>query len=260
MNSLLGGKALLNLLIPKDFAPLVNCISPNALKVIDWKQITRDLPGLTSRYLQKTGVDDLKQALSPFLPQQVSFSTQKESASNPLKPASGRTILEIYFMQLYRSEGFFLDLRSDRFRETESGQITWSPNGFWVQWEDSFRSGLVQIYESYYGNNPTQLRAGLMQVGLIREDFSSEKITEVEHMLLSHIGGDARSQTFEVQKFTASFEKLFHFLIQNQISLSSDFFYLGAYLTGLYLHLQKLGGSYDVAQAFQSARQLGSKS
>lgn len=249
-----SGASILNMFVPKEFAPLLKCISPHAFKVVDWQSVVAQSPQLTRRVLQRLGVEDLKTSLEKNLPKQLSFDISSPNSIAAGGEGLGQVLLELYFRQIYNPAGIFLDLRPGTFFQKSEGAYIWTPNGLWIKWDESFRQGLLQIYEGYYGDNPDRLRAGLAQVGLTRADFSSEKIKEVETMLLSHIGGDTTSQKFEVSNFTRSFEQLFQFLLKNEIRLSGDFLYLGVYLAGLYLHLQKLGGAYDVRRAFSETR------
>jgi hypothetical protein len=240
-------------IIPEEFQPLLSCISPSAFKVVQWQAVLQDAGVLSQRALRKEGVTELAQSLQPFFPVSVEFDFSNKLGSKSAK-GFGAYLLEIYFGQLYCPQGLFLDLRARRFLQIDESHFVFQPNGLWVELKNNFRVGMVEIYEGYYLKKPELMRSGLLKVGLIKRDFTDQQAAEVESMLLSHIGGDPKAQEFRVKNFTASFERLFQFLLKNKISLSPDFLYLGVYLAGLYLHLEELGGRYDVEAAYLSAR------
>ncbi len=130
------------------------------------------------------------------------------------------------------------------------GQIYWRPNGLWKVLDADFRRGMLSVYEGYYHDQPELLRQGLRRVGLIKDGFSQTLVSDVEKMILDYIGGETSNQQFKVEHFTENFEKLFQFLLKQKIVLSPDFLYLGIYLASLYIHLEELGGNYDVRRAF----------
>ena len=239
--------------VPKDFKPLLSCATPSAFRVIEWKKILAHAPTLAKRIATGEGRDDLKAKLSPFIPKSIVMSEARAKAT-PLNPNDGAALLALYFAQLKSEEGIFLDLRPSCFGSSKDGQILWQPNGLWTRLEPEFRKGMLSIYKGYYLDQPKLLREGLKQVGLIKDDFSADRVAEVEGMILGHIGGDTSNQIFKVIHFTESFEKLFQFLTKEKIVLPPDFLYLGIYLAGLYLHLEALGGSYDVRKAYLAAQ------
>lgn len=241
-------------LIPEEFRPLLACISPSAFKVVQWQAVLAEAPLLSNRALRREGVPELSAKLKPFFPPSIEFDLSGSNSSPVCLPEIGSQLLEIYFGQLFCPQGVFLDLRSRHFSKRGESLVQFHPNGLWVQLKPEFRMGMTEIYEGFYTQKPELMRTGLLKVGLIRSDFSQDKATAVESMLLSHIGGEPEAQEFRIVNFTKSFERLFQFLLENKISLSPDFIYLGAYLAGLYLHLEELGGRYNVKMAFLNAR------
>lgn len=246
----------LKMLIPEDFHPLLSCISPSAFKVVDWKSLFKTAPLLSQRVVKKSGVQKLAQAIENHIPRHIAFEFGSSEKNQIQNSDFGKTLLEIYFGQIYCENGLFLDLRPARFSQNESGSTHWNPNGLWVTWDSKFRNGMIEIYEGYYEESPSRLRDGLLKVGLVKEGFQLKQIEEVESILRAHIGGDPGAQKFEIKSFTSSFERLFQFLIKNDVTLNSDFLFLGVYLASLYTHLQTLGGTYDVREAFLEAKRL----
>lgn len=249
---MIGAQTILSNIVPADFKPLLSCATPSAFRVIEWKKILAHAPTLAKRIATGEGKDDLKAKLKPLVPKGITLSSDGSGfkKASSLKPEDGTAILALYFSQLKSDDGIFLDLRSSCFGLSKEGQILWQPNGLWTRLDPQFRKGMLSIYEGYYSDKPETLREGLKQVGLIKDDFPPARIKEVEDMILGHIGGDTSNQEFKVIHFTESFEKLFRFLTKEKITLPPDFLYLGIYLAGLYLHLEALGGRYDVRRAY----------
>ncbi len=236
---ILMGPFILQKLIPQEYLPLMRAISPSAFSVVDWKPLVRESPQLLKRISQREGVEALRLSLGTKLP-----------SATESTPNIGQAALEIYFAQILSTDGLFLDLRRKHFSIDENQKVSFSPNGFWVQWQEPFRSGLLKIYSGYYESQMDKIDLGLAEVGLIHNEMSPDKVLEVRNMLLSHIGGDYNQQKFLIADFTASFERFFDFLLKNKIQLSVDFLYLGIYLASLYHCLQEVGGTYDVQKCF----------
>lgn len=256
---MINPQILLTPFVPPDFKPLLSCVTPSAFRVIEWKKIMAFAPTLARRIATREGVAELKTQMQPFVPQNIVLheGTKVSTKASPLHSDHGEAILALYFTQLKCEQGLFLDLRPSCFSESAKNEIIWNPNGLWMNLEPKFRKGMLAVYEGYYLDQPELLRTGLKHVGFIKEGDSVEFISEVEKMILSHIGGDTSNQRFKVSHFTQSFEKLFRFLIKEKITLPPDFLYLGIYLGGLYMHLEALGGAYDVRRAFLESRNKG---
>ena len=245
---------ILKRLVPDDFRPLLNCISPTAFQVVDWRGVLKFAPTLSNRAVSRSGVYELGVALRPYLPPALRLELEEVKTSTRVGPELGSLLLEVYFSQFYCPSGVFLDLRAQRFLPAGEVGYHWLPNGLWVQFADDFRIGMIEIYEGYYLGDLDTMRIGLAKVGLVSSELPVSKAREVEKMLLSHIGGQTEAQVFKVKDFVVSFEKLFRFLSENKIFLRADFLFLGAYLAGLYTHLEELSGEYDVKSAFLRAR------
>jgi predicted unusual protein kinase regulating ubiquinone biosynthesis (AarF/ABC1/UbiB family) len=230
-------------LIPAEYRPLLSVISPAAFSVVEWKQLLKEAPTLLRRFNKSDGFEKISNQLEALWP----------LASRDPKNL-GEAVLQLYFAQIFNREGLFLDLRRKNFGTDKQQLVSFLPNGFWIQWQEPFRLGLLDIYKGYYEGQPELLDRGLTQVGLIHAKMSKEKISEVREMLLSHIGGNYKQQQFLVSDFTASFEKFFKFLLANKIRLNADFLYLGIYLASLYHCLQDVGGTYDVQHIYLKAQ------
>jgi hypothetical protein len=239
--------------VPEPYKPLLACISPSAFRVVKWQDVLAEAPLLAKKMTTGDGVINLAKDLERLLPKDIEiFAEHRSQFSNSLslRAEDGFTILELYFAQFKNDNGIFLDLRQSNFSLSSSLKVQWRLNGLWTKFRPEFRKGMLSIYKGYYFENSALLRDGLKQVGLIKEHFSESLISNVEEMILNHIGGETTNQQFKVLHFTKGFENLFQFLLKEKIVLSSDFLYLGVYLASLYLHLERLGGEYNVRQAF----------
>jgi hypothetical protein len=250
---MINPRVLFSRLVPPDYQPLLSCISPSTFSVIDWKKNLSDAPVLAKRIATGQGKEELQRKLRSHIPKSINLIHGDEAFFNrttPLNPEQGEQVLGLYFSQFKSDDGIFLDLRASSFGLSSQGHILWRPNNLWKRLDPEFRKGMLSIYEGYYLDRPKLFRQGLLQAGLIKDHFASKLVSQVEDMLISHIGGDTSCYMFKVSHFTNSFEKLFQFLIKEKIILHSDFLYLGLYLGGLYLHLESLGRTYDVRRAF----------
>jgi hypothetical protein len=244
---------LLSPFIPTEFRPLLSCVTPNVFRVIEWQKILSFAPTIAKQIATGQGIDTLATHLAPIVPKNILLTsdlTHFPDRTSSLRPEDGSSILSLYFSQFKSTEGVFLDLRPSNFNLSQKGQILWLPNGLWKRPEPSFQNGMVSVYKGYFLDQPELIRSGLIQVGLIRDSFSASLVSKVEQMILSNLGGETSSRKFAVSHFTKNFENLFQFLIKEKIVLSPDFFYLGIQLAGLYIHLETLGGAYNVRQAF----------
>jgi hypothetical protein len=75
------------------------------------------------------------------------------------------------------------------------------------------------------------------------------------HLFRTHFAGALdRSMSFKLSEFQASFQKIFAFLMEKKVHLTTDFMLLGIMLVTLYLSLEELGGEYPVAKIYHEAQ------
>ena len=241
--------------LPKHFRTLAEYISPKAFDVVAWQDVLRKGPALSKEILFKTQVSRVKQGLQDSLPGGVTFAAGgSKTTDDSTAKAAGENLLAVYFYQLYQGETVFLDLRRDRFRY-EGSVLHWSPNGLWTKLDADFVKGIRELYNGFYDQDDQVLRQGLNRLGLTPDHMDEPTRQQLIELLDDHFGG-GRDQpvAFPIKKFVASFDRLFHFLKDNNVKLSGDFLFLGIYLVTLYLHLDHLGQEYDVAASFQRGR------
>jgi predicted unusual protein kinase regulating ubiquinone biosynthesis (AarF/ABC1/UbiB family) len=238
-------------LIPDEYKPLLEYISPAAFKVIDWKHALKQFVASSKNAMGEAFARKVLEANKTLLAPKLQTLWQKKSdhSEAPDKRLLAETILDTYFGQLYSHVGCFLDLRLSNFSCQSSG-VVWHPSTFIHSFSPDFSKGMLAIYEGYYFDNPKRMQEGMKTVGLIKSSDPKE-IEEISRLLFSHFGdASAESVSFNLDHFKASFHNLFLHLKANQIRLPSDFLFLGIYLVTLYLALSKLGEELDVKTVF----------
>jgi hypothetical protein len=110
------------------------------------------------------------------------------------------------------------------------------------------------VYSGFYGNDEALVELGLRQLGLTGDHLDTDGQARLLGLLEEHFGaGRHELMQFKISQFMESFDSLFLFLRDKRIRLSEDFLFLGIMLLTLYLHLESLGGAYDVRAAFTRA-------
>lgn len=243
--------------LPHNFRSLLEYISPSAFEVVEWKGALQKSKHIAKELLFKKGVKRVSQGLKSKLPTRIVINEQIENLHSPTDDAKsyGESLLEFYFLQLYKSQSIFLDLRSDRFQYGDEGQIAFKPNGLWIEFSPSFLDGMQKLYDGFYLEREDSLQEGLSQLGLTPDDMPENAKKELRDLLESHFSnGKDAPVAFSINKFVESFDSLFKFLKKHRLKISEDFLFLGIYLVTLYLHLDKLGVEYDVNSSFRRAR------
>ncbi len=239
-------------LVPKEFQVFLKHIGPSAFKIISVKEASSALYGLSQSYLNSKEAKALQVKVKPLLPKGVEMGDVSDSSvpANAEKEY-GHRILQIYFSQIQSTEGLFLDLRQKHFQWQED-HLIWQPSNLQVRLKESFRQGLHSVYLGFYSDNPKELDAGLLKMGLIKESASEQEKQELKQLLLDHVGSDSPTAVnFELQKFSDSFEKFFAYLKRNNVKLSADFLHLGIYLVSLYLNLDSINQPLNVQKSAQ---------
>ena len=151
-------------------------------------------------------------------------------------------MLELFFHQLLRSNTAVLDLRHARFVEHQ-GLVYWQPRPLYVRWDAEFLAALREVYSAFYGDHPSRLREGLGRLGIACAHGAF-----VKHFQYP----DQHAVRFRLTDFRSGFHDTFVHCREAGASLHPNFVALGIYLACLYEQLDWLGGTYDVAGAFQA--------
>lgn len=153
----------------------------------------------------------------------------------------GRSILALYFRQLFDPDPALLDVRRERF-DTEGADLVWSPLPLYVDWDETFLDGVRSMYHGFYAEDRAEFEAGLATLDL----------QGMGDLFLRHFGdGRQRAVTFEMDHFYESFHDVLGRCADQNRSLHYNFAMLGLYLACLYDHLEQLGGEYDVRGVFE---------
>ena len=161
--------------------------------------------------------------------------------SDPDRQARGQRLLELYFHQLYAGEVTLLDLRPER--AVALGEtLRWDPGALHVRWAADFLPAMRDLYAGFYRDDEARFQLALEALDLVAaEDVFRRQFGE----------GDQRAVRFEVAAFRSTFHEAFLRCKEAGQQLHGDFVALGVYLATRYLHLEALGGTFDVRDAFE---------
>jgi hypothetical protein len=229
-------------------------------EVVDWGELAQEIPRLGQRILQKDGQHQLlkehQKIFSSFAPlKHLSMIEGPHPKKRPiLDQAAGENLLLIYFAQLHFSHGLFLDMRSMHFLSSSSNFL-WAPGGMWTVFDESFRIGLLKVYDGFYLNQDDLYQEGLIEMGLLRQDFSNEDKYQLANLFKAHFSAaDSTSVEFKLEHLKNSMIKMSEFMLNKKINISKDFLYLGIYLVTLYSSLEETQGSFAVKDLYLKAR------
>lgn len=238
--------------LPRALKELITHVPTLLFEVVSWTELSKDISILSQRLLTGSGAAELRQKLAQSLPKSLNFT----SSATPLQsePKLGETILELYFRQLQSPDGMFLDLR---LRHFAGGPDTyqWNPNSMWASFSPSFREALGKLYDGFYFGDDQIFHEGLIETGLISQEWSETDQLEMKRLFKAHFGSAIdQPMTFQLSTFQASFQNVFSFLLKKKVKLSTDFLILGVMLVTLYLSLEELGGAYPVADIYRRSK------
>lgn len=155
----------------------------------------------------------------------------------------GQAALQLYFHQIYAYDApTLLNLSADRFSH-DGERPRWSPSPGTVDWPQSFRQSLGDIYRAFYVDDDLPLEEALRPLGL----------SPAAELFRAHFGaGDQRAVRFEVEKFINAFHEVFLCCKKHGIQLEPSFLALGIYLATLYETLETVGVPLDARDAFEA--------
>lgn len=159
----------------------------------------------------------------------------------------GQRVLELYFHQLYAGDRTLLDLRPERFTADDGdGPLRWRPAAMWLRWADDFLPAVRDLYAGFYGDDDARFRGALEALS----------ITAAEDVFRRQFGeGDQHAVAFHVPTFRETFHEAFIRCRDAGAQLHGNFVALGIYLATLYVHLEALGGTFDVRTAYFRGRE-----
>ncbi len=148
----------------------------------------------------------------------------------------------------------FIDLRPPHFG-VERETLLWHPTAFWARLGDSFREGLIKVYDGFYLGNDELYYQGLEDIGLLKQEFSFEDKKELGDLFRHHFGGARHEEmSFELENFRSSIISMSNFILNKRVQISKDFLYLGIYLVTMYAVLEEIGGTYPVKDIYLTVK------
>lgn len=244
--------------LPKFFREVIIHIPTLALKSMDWKGLAKEIAPLAARLGKRNLEEDLLHSMEHLDIAGISYCVASQSTSvennfseltKDQKRETGEAILRLYFSQLKNEKGLVLDIRPKWFRR-ENGLVSFSPSNMWFSFDENFRLALIDLYRGFYSDRLELFDSALARIGLTKNLDESQK-ERLKDLFREHFGpGDQEEVLFELDHFKESFYELFRFFIDHEVSLEKDMIFLGIYLVGLYMNLEKLGVKLNVRKVY----------
>jgi hypothetical protein len=205
---------------------LLKLFPPRTMAVI----ITSVVDGMNDHGQQNRVRDGISQNIKSLgIDLEIDTGSARKTIS---ETPNGDDILRLYFTQIFTQDAVFLDLRSSAFEGK-----TWKPGRLFVRWDPEFLSAVRGMYVSFYRGSDSDFEQAVDRLGLPGH----------ADLFRAHFGDNQEAVTFQTESFRKIFEAI---LAAHQTTLPPSFGILGVYLICLYEHLERLGGTYNVRQAF----------
>jgi hypothetical protein len=219
-------------------------------QTVEWGELASELPKVSRRVIQKEGFLALYQHQQDFLlPFGINLTHDPVVKNIAQSKAAGEKILALYYAQLFSPEGVFLDLRPQHFENQKS--FLWHPTGLWTKFDESFRLGLLNVYEGFYLEEDELYYQGLKAIGLIQEDWPVEDKKKLGDLFRGQFGEALKEEmSFSVEHLKDSIVKMSEFILKKKVKISKDFLYLGIYLVTLYSSLEEVHAKLPAREIF----------
>ena len=165
-----------------------------------------------------------------------------------LRREIGQRILEVYFAQVFGSHDALLDLRAEKFANTEEAGLSWRPGALYIRWQPDFLEGVRGLYLGFYLRDDERFDAALEQLTMTGSGNALRKVLG---------SGDPRNSRFDIETFHESFHALFVGYRDRGVALHRNFLPLGVCLMCLYDTLDSLNVPLDVRAAVERAAVVG---
>lgn len=232
------------LLRGSEWEPLVDLVSPPIFDLLPARTLTQQLQELAGNALRRGEFDRLRRAAGRRLaaspiPVRLSDARGTEDMGAARR---GRAVLTLFFFQLVASDVAILDLRSKRF-ESGEGVLYWSPRPLYVRWAPDFAASLRELYAGACSGDAPRFDAALERIGLgpARGTFRE------------HLGGDPSRGAFSLAALRRTFHRALVQCRDAGTVLHGNVVPFTIYLGCLHEHLERLGGTQDVAAAYREA-------
>jgi hypothetical protein len=225
-------------------------------QTVEWSELASEIPKISRRIISKEGYDDLYLKQKDLLDPYDIVLTNETLTGKPIKADkwTGEKWLTLYFAQLFSTDGIFIDLRSQHFSD-ERPDLKWHPASFWTKLDESFRQGLLKVYEGFYLENDELYYEGLEEIGLLKPSFSLEDKKKLGDLFKEQFGGASNEEmSFNLEHFKTSIIKMSDFMLKKKVKISKDFLYLGIYLVTLYSSLEETKEKLPVKKIYLDVR------
>jgi hypothetical protein len=244
-------------ILPGVLKELVKHVPTVLFEAVEWSVLASELPKLSRRLLQKEGYAPLFQHHQEFLrPYDIMLTEESLNAHEKHLPqGEAEKILYLYFAQIFSPEGLFLDLRPTHLHFENANRLKWNPPSLWTKFDETFREGLINIYDGFYREDDGTFYKGLQKIDLCSPDWPEEDQKKLGDLFKSHFGSSrSEAMKFEVEAFKKSLMNITDFLLKKKVKISPDFLYLGIYLVTLYSALEKSSEALDVKSIYMDVR------
>jgi hypothetical protein len=168
--------------------------------------------------------------------------TPLEALSRSQRRWLGQVALELYFVQLFRSDVAILDLWPSRLGVDEAGDALWAPRPFYVRWDATFQRAVQDVYAGFFLENRHRFDRGVR--GL--------ELGDAADALVGHFGdGNQRNVRFGSEVIQLTLTHLAKLRAGDETPLHPNFIAFGLYLLSLHKLLETLDMRFDVRAAFK---------
>ncbi len=240
-------------ILPGVLKELMKHVPTVLFQTVEWSSIMSEVPVISRRMLQKEGHGELADLQKEFLKNLPICIRHESLEGHSLKAGDGKTILALYFGQLFSPHGVFLDLRSSHFHHTE--QLLWHPGALWTKFSPTFREGLIEVYDGFYLEKDDLYKTGLIKIGLLDPAWPVEDQTKIMDIFRKHFGAAKTGEIkFKLENLKGGIVSMAQFLLEKKTRITTDFLYLGIYLVTMYGTLEEIDEALPVKEIYLSSR------
>lgn len=241
-------------ILPGVLKELMKHVPTVLFQTVEWSAIMSEIPVISRRVIQKEGYAELAEKQKEVL-HDLPLSIRHEAVNGPsLKSGDGKTILALYFRQLFSPHGVFLDLRASSF-DHSGDELLWHPGTLWTKFSPEFQEGLLEVYEGFYLDNDELYRNGLRKIGLLDSGWPEEDQKKIMEIFRKHFGAAKSGEiSFKVDHLREGIVSMAQFLLEKKTRITTDFLYLGIYLVTMYGTLEETGEALPVKDIYLSSR------
>lgn len=240
-------------ILPGVLKELMKHVPTVLFQTVEWSSIMSEVPVISRRMLQKEGYAELADLQKEFLKDLPVCIRHESLEGSSMKPGDGKTILALYFHQLFSPHGVFLDLRSCHFKHED--ELLWHPGALWTKFSPSFREGLLEVYEGFYLEKDDLYKKGLTKIGLLDPQWPAEDQKTIMDIFRKHFGAAQTGEVeFKLENLKDGIVSMAQFLLEKKTRITTDFLYLGIYLVTMYGTLEETGEALPVKEIYLSSR------